>query len=602
VKGRPTTDPPRKRRWNHQLWQDGPKDVKVPPAAGPRQFIAANLPNGRDASTRAASNEAVDTCSRDVVRLGRGKMFDTRGLCMTPGVRANGPSYMKPLPPLARRPDEATTREGDEPPIVIIRTVANRQEIVFVSRSASTFGIRPGMTLTEARALCSKVVAFDHDPLRDARALEALGRWMVRFTPFVSLPLPQGETEPDEDGHCLYLDITGCARVFGGISNIVGGVIDALRRMRVDAGVAVAPTPGAAWALASFGECGRIVTPDDVAAALAPLPVAGLRLTEKLRESLHHLGIEAIGQLAALPRSSLPARFGPTLLMRLDQAFGRATEPLVPLPWHTPITSRMDFEGPIDSWETVWLVFKQLIERVLADLTRRGCGARRVEVEFHRADRKIVRHAIALSRPSRDGKNLFNLIRCATENVDGGDDGFLSIRLHVPVAERLDPEQIALLGGERYAAEIEFAQLAERLSVRLGEGALARPMLVESHIPERAFSFTWHGPPAREGTTDSSRAGSPCHERPLQLLPHPLEVHAMVTPSEDRDGRPVQFQLGRELHRLRHAVGPERISGEWWRGHDRTRDYFDVEDEQGRRFWVFRVNETNRWYVHGSFG
>ena len=56
----------------------------------------------------------------------------------------------------------------------------------------------------------------------------------------------------------------------------------------------------------------------------------------------------------------------------------------------------------------------------------------------------------------------------------------------------------------------------------------------------------------------------------------------MVSPSDDRDGRPVLFRLGSDVHELRHAVGPERISGEWWRGHDKTRDYFDVEDEDGQ--------------------
>jgi protein ImuB len=201
---------------------------------------------------------------------------------------------------------------------------------------------------------------------------------------------------------------------------------------------------------------------------------------------------------------------------------------------------------------------------------------------------------------------LFDLIRCATENVNGGDDGFLSIRLHVPLAERLDAEQIALLDGERYAGEIEFALLVERLTVRLGDGAIASPRLVESHVPERAFS--WLGHPARafersDSSTDA-RARRPSHDenfRPLQLLPEPIEIRAIVTPSEDRDGRPVLFRLGRDVHPLRHAIGPERISGEWWRGHDKTRDYFDVEDEQGKRFWVFRVNETNRWYLHGSF-
>jgi protein ImuB len=385
------------------------------------------------------------------------------------------------------------------------------------------------------------------------------------------------------------------------LSNIVRAVIDALSRLRLSAGVAVAPTPGAAWALASFGENETIVCDENVATELSPLPVAALRLAEEIRESLHHLGIETIGQLTNLPRSALPARFGPTLLLRLDQALGRAQEPLVPLPWHTPIETGMEFEGPIDSWETIWLVFKRLIERVIVDLHRRGCGARRVEVEFGRADKQIVRRTIALSRPSRDAKTLFNLIRCATENADGGDDGFLSIRLHVPVAQRIDAEQIALLGREQYEGEIELAQLIERLTVRLGEEGIVRPTLVESHVPERAFSFQWHGFSTRDSDLQKTCVENPCHERPLQLLPEPVEIRAIVTPSEDRDGRPVLFRLGRDVHELRHAIGPERISGEWWRGHDKTRDYFDVEDPAGKRFWVFRVNETNRWYLHGVF-
>jgi protein ImuB len=278
----------------------------------------------------------------------------------------------------------------------------------------------------------------------------------------------------------------------------------------------------------------------------------------------------------------------------------------------------MEFDGPVESWEAIWLVFKKLITDVIRDLVRHGCGARRVALEFLRADKKVVRKSIALSRPSRDPANLFNLIRCATEHVDGGDDGFLAIRLHVALAERIDAEQIALLGGERYASAIELAGLIERLCVRLGDDAIAQPRLVESHIPERAFAYHGAGsiegglgvppehlrrPPVstgslgRDAQATAERAG-----RPLQLFPDPIEIRATVSPSEDRDGRPIQFILRNEIHVLRHAVGPERISGEWWRGHDRTRDYFDAEDTAGKRFWMFRVNETNRWYVHGVFG
>jgi protein ImuB len=56
------------------------------------------------------------------------------------------------------------------------------------------------------------------------------------------------------------------------------------------------------------------------------------------------------------------------------------------------------------------------------------------------------------------------------------------------------------------------------------------------------------------------------------------------------------------------AEGPERIAPEWWRGpaHAHSRDYYRLEDESGRRFWVYRAIPDSaagpaRWYVHGLF-
>jgi len=75
----------------------------------------------------------------------------------------------------------------------------------------------------------------------------------------------------------------------------------------------------------------------------------------------------------------------------------------------------------------------------------------------------------------------------------------------------------------------------------------------------------------------------------------------MVRPSHDRDGAPVSFGYEGQSLRIVHAVGPERISGMWWAGNDKTRDYFDVEDEMGKRWWLFRVVQTFKWYLHGKF-
>ena len=66
-------------------------------------------------------------------------------------------------------------------------------------------------------------------------------------------------------------------------------------------------------------------------------------------------------------------------------------------------------------------------------------------------------------------------------------------------------------------------------------------------------------------------------------------------------GRPVSFTLNDAIHRLHHVIGPERIAGIWWEGHNKTRDYYEVEASAGKRFWIFRVLQTARWFLHGRF-
>ncbi len=372
-----------------------------------------------------------------------------------------------------------------------------------------------------------------------------------------------------------------------------------MKRLEIHARLAVAPTPGAAWAVAFGSKEVRIIGPSDLPGAIETLPPAALRIGPDTANALHHLGIDTIGQLMRLPRKSLPARFGNELLLRLDQALGKVAEPLVPLEPFSPIQARMDFEGAVDSLEAIWIVFKKLITTIVAELLRRGHGARELQVEFFRPYAVTLHKTIRLSRPSRDPGILFNLLRCAMETLET-DVGFLGINLIVAGSQRVNEEQIQLLEHEEFAAESELSHLIERLCIRLGDEAIARPALVESYVPEKAYS--WHGFSTRvEGST---RVENPCHVNattPLHLLNNLEEIRVMVSPSDDRDGRPISFSWRGEVHRLLHAVGPERIAGQWWQGHHKTRDYFDVEDPNGKRFWIFRVMESGKWYVHGEF-
>jgi protein ImuB len=500
--------------------------------------------------------------------------------------------------------------------LALVRTIATRQLVIAVSAAARGSGIRPGMTLGESRALCSTLEHEEHDPSRDQQSLEALARWMMRFSPVVALPgsnLPGPPAQmPDAQGHGIFLDLTGCERTFHGLDNVLRRIRGTLSMMCISANLAIAPTPGAAWALTfhpqSGSTCGSTTGEASCQAAideplrrrLKELPPAALRLDDETIRGLHHLGLVTIGKIMDLPRDQLPARFGSLLSRRIDQAIGKIPEPLLPLEPHVVIRAHIEFDGPVESLEDIWIGFRHLIGQVIGQLLRHGRGAREIELKFYRAYATTLRTTIRLSRPSRDPVNLFNLMRCAMETIQT-EEGFLGIALHVTSSERISDRQIHLLGGEEHAARAELDHLIERLRVRLGEVAVSQPELVESHVPEHAYVS--HGrlepAPAAAASTGSKRSGPEL--RPLHLLRRPVELRVMVSPSHDRDGRPISFTHQGEVHRLAHAVGPERIAGQWWQGHFKTRDYFDVEDGEGKRFWIFRVTENGKWFLHGAF-
>lgn len=499
--------------------------------------------------------------------------------------------------------------------VVLVRTVASRQIVVALNDVAKSHGIRAGMTFSQARALYADVVQSDHDPVRDATALEALARWMMRFSPIVALPERSKNSSITEDSS-LFLDITGCEKVFRGFEGLLRQVEQALEGLRITHSCAIAPTPGAAWALTHSRH--RIATLEQLPEALDGLHPSVLRVDRDIVESLVHVGLNTIGLIRKLPRQSLPSRFGPMLLSRLDQAFGLAAEVLVPVEPVAPIREKIEFEAAIDNPEVIDEARRILSHRVMSELARRGRGARVVEIEYFLPSGEPVRQTIRLSRASCDVRKLMNLLRCSNEQAvscatgrpgRGRDalaieyvppDGFLGVGLTVVSSEKITDEQISLQGGDQFEAEREVESLVERLCARMGDQAVEKIQLVESHVPERAWKP--EGSCVARSAGARSGAGNPlAGSRPLQLLPVPESAGVIVSPSHDLEGLPVSFTWNQQVHGLKHVIGPERIAGRWWEGHDRTRDYFDVENDRGERFWIFRVLETRRWYVHGQF-
>jgi protein ImuB len=88
----------------------------------------------------------------------------------------------------------------------------------------------------------------------------------------------------------------------------------------------------------------------------------------------------------------------------------------------------------------------------------------------------------------------------------------------------------------------------------------------------------------------------------LHLLSNP-EIIEVSVPIPDYP--PLLFKYKNKVHHVAKADGPERIEQEWWMQEGLYRDYYCVEDEEGKRYWLFRAGDYNsggpKWFIHGFF-
>ncbi len=488
-------------------------------------------------------------------------------------------------------------------PFVVVTADHGGLRIAAVDAAGEAAGIVPGMALADARALCPGLAVAPEDVAGDQAALLKLAAWCGRYTPWVG---------PDRFGDYasgLFLDITGCAHLVGGEAALLADLTRRLAGLGIAARAAVADTPGAAWAVARFvppaANVHHLIVPAGAtAAALASLPVMGLRIAPETAATLDRLGLKTIGTLARIPRAALAARFGAGLVGRLDAALGYAREPISPLEPAPALRASLVFAEPIAHTDGVAHATERLLAALIADLARAALGARRLTLAFYRADGEVVSIAIGTSRPTRDVKHLTRLFaeRWALLDLGFGADAAV---LAATIAEPLPAEQMTFRvarGGAVTAAtpegsegnDVELAALADRLGNRLGLTNVVRPRAVASHLPERRVA--WQAAVRLAAAAPASPAGVPWPEalpRPLCLFlkPEPVAVVAPVP-----DDPPVLFRWRKRVHRIAWAEGPERIGAEWWRAAGpalaaaplATRDYFRVEDEDGQRFWLYR--------------
>ncbi len=463
------------------------------------------------------------------------------------------------------------------------------------------------MGLADARAMHPSIDIVEADASADLRLLEGLADWCDRYTPLVALD--------GDDG--LFLDVTGCTRLFGGERPMLDDILSRFFHQGFDVRAGIASTAGAAWAAARF-DGNRLVAPGEEASLLSPLPLAALRVGADIRASLESVGLRNVGAVMAAPRAPLTRRFGQRLLMHLDQALGHLDEAVSPRFPAAPLSVERQLAEPIVQTDDVEALARLLAGTLRLDLERRGKGARSLGLALFRVDGAVSRIAVGTSRPLRDPLlicKLFHERLVAMEQDFDAGYGFDLVRLSALSVAPFDMHQtdLADAAGEEDGG---LALLADRVRARLGDAAVMKPVAVESHVPERAVALLPFAenvprrplPAERRDRIRNPRPGPFLPpERPIRLfrLPEPIEVPATEMP----EGPPLRFRWRRALHRVARAEGPERIAPEWWQGaaDAPTRDYYRIEDMEGRRYWLFRQGlyeasqPSPRWFMHGIF-
>jgi len=509
--------------------------------------------------------------------------------------------------------------------------------------AARRLGLHREQADADARAIAPALLAAPAEPARELKALRALAAWCGCWSPTVALDLSPGGFEG------LFLDIAGVDHLFGGEDAMLSVMRRRLKAAGIPCRIALAPTPGAAWAMARWS--GKETSRLDSARlrdGIASLPLAALRLDEANLRLARLFGLRRIGDLYALPRSGLARRFrdgdGLGLVRRLDQALGLAEEPLTPVRPAADYRAVKLFAEPVLDMAGIEARLPALAAKLAAQLERDGRGAARLRLTGFRSIGTTATLEVRIGTPHRQTKIWLRLLR--EKGLDRLDPGFgfdalaLSADRTAPVAAvqpALEPD------SARPAGALSVAELADRLAARLGEAAVTMPVPVPSWVPERSERRV----PAQDVIAAAGLRPVPSSRpRPLLMLdpPEPVEVMAELP-----DSPPARFRWRRVLRHVARAEGPERLEPEWWqiqrrpvpereefvesgmdefplknqgfqgaasenqgriKGSDRTRDYYLVEDENGARYWLFREGLYDRreekelvpsWWMHGLF-
>jgi protein ImuB len=477
-------------------------------------------------------------------------------------------------------------------------------------------GVRPGMPLPLAKAMSPEAEIAPFDPAKDFKALYNIAVRALRFAPLAGVDsdlCAANKRKLLESFSPLYngivLDITGTERLHKEERVLAEKIFERFAKLSIQAHICIGPTIGAAWAWSRFGQNSMHIIPREEAprVSLAELPIESLRLPGETLIALHLLGIKSVAALLKLPSRQLGVRFGVELLKRMDQAFGALDESFESVQPPELIRALRRFEVPLTNQESIKVatlfLFQSIFKALAGKKKKAGCFSIILEGQDNERRKFYRSKDVFLHTTTKDFQHIASVLDPLIANlvIPGGVHALTVIAYDV---ERAHEEQ----GNFLSPADLHFLlqsshELLNTLTTRLGKEQVATVVFQSSYIPERSFAYRPLAAHREKARAPSTTVRPLSLGRPPYLFQEPERVTALAMLPDKPPAR--LYWKGKELTVLQ-ATGPERISPEWWlmeQGAQETeREYFRLQDQDGRWLWVFRDRKNMEWFVQGFWG
>lgn len=355
---------------------------------------------------------------------------------------------------------------------VIVAGAGNRSVVLSASYEARAFGVRSGMPLARARAMCPGAVLLE--PHRGA--YDAYSRRVMAM--FAEITDRVEQISVDE----AFLDVSGAVRRLGppvGIARALRARVQEELGLTASVGIGVNKTVAKIASTRSKPDGLLLVQPEDTLAFLAELPVTALwGVGGRTAEALVGAGLRQVGDLAAAPLPQLTRVVGRAAGHHLHElANGRDPRPVVPVREEKSVGAEETFPHDVSDDRVLHETLLRLAHRTASRLRRQGLRARRVGLKLRYADFTTITRSRTLAQPFTSAHDLLQHGVGLLEELGERPQAVRLIGVRAEALEQAtDALQLSLDGREEEWGAAEEAM--DRVHARFGADRLGPARLL----------------------------------------------------------------------------------------------------------------------------